>query len=119
MPEYFNSNEDQKKIAISTSGMEGQLIEINKLISCKANGRETWLEMLDGDTIISNKSLKKFEEVLVNYGFIRIHHSYLINRNHIKGYRGGKSPIVIMNNGNKLGVSLRRRAAFFENLSVI
>lgn len=53
------------------------------------------------------KTLKEYSEILEDHGFIRIHKSHLVNKNYIKSYLpSGK---VLLQNGNEIEVSRRRR----------
>lgn len=42
--------------------------------------------MKDGEKLMTSKILKEYENLLNNYGFYRIHQSYLINLRHVKEY---------------------------------
>src|SRR6516225_334136 len=68
------------KIAIPT--MEGlQMVPIDSIISCCADSNYTVFCVKNRQKIIVSRTLKEIEEMLEEYPFIRVHHSYLINLN--------------------------------------
>ncbi|MBW7840655.1 MAG: LytTR family transcriptional regulator, partial [Chitinophagaceae bacterium] len=61
--------------------------------------------------------LKEFDELLTPYSFFRVHHSYLINLNHLKKYIKGDGGQVVLSNGDTLDVSRRRKDEFIKALN--
>ena len=90
------SNKDNvQKITINSK--DGfKFYEINNIVTCAAEGSYTILNLLNGEKVTSSASLKYFEELLPGDIFFRVHHSYLINFNHIKSYTKGRGGFVTM-----------------------
>jgi two-component system LytT family response regulator len=63
-----------------------EILKITELIMCKADGYCTIFYLTGNKRVISSKNLKHYEELLTEYNFIRVHHSYLVNLNHVSGY---------------------------------
>lgn len=105
------------KIAI-TSVNAIEFINISDIIYCKADNVYTEVHLSDS-AIICTKNLKEFDDILQQHFFFRVHHSYLINLNHIKKYIKGDGGSVIMSNGTEIEVSRRRKTAFLEQLASI
>jgi len=105
------------KIAI-TSINAIEFINIADIVYCKADNVYTEVH-LPVKSIIATRTLKEFEDLLTQHFFFRIHHSYLINMNHITKYLKGEGGTVIMSNGVEIEVSRRRKTAFLETLSSI
>jgi two-component system LytT family response regulator len=103
------------KIAIASLNTI-EFVNINDIICCKADNVYTEVCLLNS-TIISTKNLKDFEDLLTPHFFFRVHHSYLINMNHIKKYIKGEGGTVVMINDRGIEVSRRRKSAFLELLS--
>ncbi len=82
------------------------------IILLEANGSYSYLEMISGKKELISKTLKDFEELLPEKDFCRIHHSYVINLNHVKEYLYGRGGSVIMSNGTQIEVSVRKRSDF-------
>ena len=63
-----------------------QVLKIPELIMCQADGYCTNFYLTGDRKIISSKNLKHFYDLLIEHNFIRIHHSYIINLDHVTGY---------------------------------
>ncbi len=68
----------------STKGFT--VIKISELIMCEADGYCTHFYLTGKQKLTSSKNLKHYEELLGNHSMMRVHHSNLINLNHVKGY---------------------------------
>jgi two-component system LytT family response regulator len=51
-----------------------------------ADGYCTQIFVSGQEPVLSSRNLKYFEEILNDRTFMRVHHSYLINLDHVKGY---------------------------------
>lgn len=105
------------KIAIA-SATAIEFVNISDIVYCKADNAYTDV-YLHNTVITSTKNLKDFDDLLSPHFFFRVHHSYLINMNHIKKYIKGEGGTVIMRNDVEIEVSRRRKSAFLELLSSI
>jgi len=63
------------------------------------------------------KTLKEFEELLLDSHFYRVHNSHLINLRHIKSYQKGKGGSVTMVDGSEIEVSTRRKEDFLKEIA--
>ncbi len=73
------------KIAIPT--VEGlQMIFVESVISCSSESNYTVLLLKNKQKIIASRTLKEIEEMLEDYSFARVHHSYLVNLNEVEKY---------------------------------
>lgn len=68
----------------STKGF--RVVKIPELIMCEADGYCTHFYLTGKEKITSSKNLKHYEELLSTHQMMRVHHSNLINLNHVKGY---------------------------------
>src|SRR4051794_36073823 len=70
------------KVAMPT--LEGlQMITVNTIVSCASDSNYTIIFLKDKQKIVVSRTLKDVEEMLEDYSFIRVHHSYLVNINEI------------------------------------
>lgn len=116
---YFAENLKQKehinKIALPT--LEGFIfVETNNIVRCLASGSYTEFHFNNRKPILVSKGLKDYEELLEGNHFIRVHHSHLINLNHVSEYHKGKSSYITMSDGSSVEVSVRKREEFLEKL---
>ncbi len=89
-------------------------INISNILYCEASGVYTNIYLNDGKKIIASKPLGDFESQLSTQKFFRIHHSTLINLNHIKEFQRFNGGYVVMQNDIKLEVSHRKRKDFLD-----
>jgi len=62
------------------------VIRISEIIMCIADGYCTNFHVAGGKKYTSSKNLKHFDEMLEEHNIIRVHHSYLVNLNHVLSY---------------------------------
>ncbi len=97
-----------------TTGM--QFYELSKLIYAKAEDNVAQVYMEDNTTIKLTKTLSWLEEQLESNNFCRIHHSYLINLNHMKEYIRNEGGFVVMSNKKAISISRRRKDTFLAQM---
>jgi two-component system LytT family response regulator len=62
------------------------------------------------------KTLKEFEELLIDHNFYRTHNSHLVNLSCVKSYNKGKGGTVTMIDNTEVEVSTRRKDDFLKRL---
>ena len=106
----------EDKITIPTQqGIE--VLEMKNILYCKADDNYTQLFLADNKTKLVSKTLKYFENILSENGFVRIHKSYLVNVNFIKTYKKGKGGTVELLNGKELSVAPSKKAKLLSYFS--
>ncbi len=103
------------KIAIPT--MEGlQMILVENIISCESDRNYTILFLKNKQKIIASRTLKDIEEMLGDYSFARVHHSYVVNLNEVEKYIKGEGGYLLMSNGTTVDVSRSRKEILLKKL---
>jgi two-component system LytT family response regulator len=93
------------KLAMHTQ--EGyQIIPIEKITYCIADGSYTILLLEDNKKIMVSKPLIAIEKCLENFSFIRCHNSYLVNAIKIEEFNQTKKAFIIK--GETIPVSRRK-----------
>ncbi|HTF05151.1 MAG TPA: LytTR family DNA-binding domain-containing protein [Bacteroidia bacterium] len=92
------------------------ILQCAKIIRLEAEGSYTVIYFTDRKPIICSKYLRLIAERLNPKSFCRTHKSHVINLQAMKSYEEGRGGYVIMNDGTKITVSVRRKAAFMETL---
>lgn len=101
-------NNSEQKVAISTS--EGiELFAVEDILYCQSNGNYCMIHFLNGKKLLSGKTLKEYEAIFQQFGFMRVHHSYLINFRSIKSYQNKDGGYIVMKEGSEIPVSQRRK----------
>lgn len=103
----------EEKIAVPTNeGLE--FIPIKSILHIESSSNYSKLFFLEGKSILVTKLLKEFEDLLLPYQFFRVHNSHLINLKYIKKYIRGEGGQVIMQNGDVIDVSRRKKDEFLK-----
>ncbi|MFT3933909.1 MAG: LytTR family DNA-binding domain-containing protein [Chitinophagaceae bacterium] len=109
---------DQKKIALPTfTGLT--VFPVKDIIHCQAEVNYTQFFFTDGKKLLAIKTLKEYEELLDDSGFIRVHKSHLINVHHVKSYTRGEGGTVTMSDGTTIDVSRRKKDEFLQKLEAL
>lgn len=104
-----------QKIAIpTTDGL--QFIKTNEIIYLEANANYTLIVLENARKYIVCHTLKDFEDMLPSNPFVRVHNSYIINKNFAEKYIRGEGGQVILSNGSVIDISKRRKAHFLKAL---
>ena len=119
-----NSETIQKRLAaslmddftkIALPSLEGfNIIELKEIIRCEADGSYTKFYLTDRREPLVSRNLKEYEDILGEHGFIRVHHSHLINLNHVISYHKGEGGYVTMTDQSQVQVSKRKKPDFLE-----
>jgi two-component system LytT family response regulator len=106
-------NKVLKRIAIPS--MDGlQFIDTDAILYLEADSNYTIITLQDGQKITVSKTMKDFEDILPGVIFIRIHHSYIINKYKVSRYLKGEGGQVVMTNGRVLDVARRKKEDFLK-----
>lgn len=85
-----------------------EVLEISEILYCQADDNYTNI-FVNGKKKLVSKTLKYFEDILSENGFVRVHKSYLVNVNAITEYRKGKGGSVVLSGGKEIMVSPARK----------
>ncbi|MEJ7673123.1 MAG: LytTR family DNA-binding domain-containing protein [Chitinophagaceae bacterium] len=103
------------KIGIPT--MEGlHMISVESIISCASDSNYTILFLKNNQKITASRTLKEIQEMLEDYSFARVHHSYLVNLNEVEKYVRGEGGYLLMSNGTAVDVSRSRKEILLKKL---
>jgi two-component system LytT family response regulator len=89
-------------------------VKVNEIIRCHAEGPYTEFYTTNGQKITISKNLKEYEEMLEPFGFIRAHHSHLINIRKIIRFDKTDGCNLIMENNDEVPVSQRKKEHLME-----
>lgn len=88
------------------------VLKVDKLLYCEAEGRYTTFYFEGGKTIVSSKNLGEYEKQLPNDLFFRIHHKYLVNLEKVSSINKEGGRYCEMLNHSFLPISKRRQEKF-------
>lgn len=87
-----------------------EVLETANILYCKADDNYTEIYLNNSKKKLVSKTLKYFEEALVESGFARVHKSFLVNVNEVIKYKKGKGGHVVLSNGKEIMVSASKKA---------
>ena len=94
------------------------LIKTEDIMYCKADGKYTEFILRNGSKIISSRNIGEYQNKLDENTFFRIHHSYLININHIEKVTKKDGYYCEFKNGEKLPIAKRRQEGFTKFINL-
>ncbi len=107
-----------QRLAIPTA--EGlQFIKLQDIIYLEANVNYTYFHLAGHLKYVVSRTLKDFEEMLPAEIFVRIHNSYIINKDYAEKYIRGEGGQVVLSNGIVLDVAKRKKADFLKAIGYI
>ncbi|MBO6517736.1 MAG: response regulator transcription factor [Bacteroidia bacterium] len=92
-------------------------VRSGNVVRCEADKSYTYFFLTDESKVVVSKTMKKFEPILLEHGFIRVHHSYMVNPAHIVEYKRGRGGDLIMSDGSRVSVSESRRTELLDRLT--
>ena len=87
-----------------------EVLHTADIMYCKAADNYTEIYLRNNKRKVVSKTLKYFEEALLDSNFIRVHKSYLINVTEVVKYIKGKGGSVVLSNGQEVLVSASKKA---------
>jgi two-component system LytT family response regulator len=107
-----NKSQDDKIAVPTGEGLE--FIQIRTIVHIESSSNYSKIFFNGGKTMLVTKLLKDFEDMLVPYRFYRVHNSHLINLNYIHKYIRGEGGQVVLQNGDVVDVSRRKKEEFLR-----
>lgn len=104
-----------KKIVLKDSNSI-YFVNVNDIIRCESDGQYTEFYIDNLKKIVISKPLKEYEELLEPFGFIRPHHSHIINTNKILRFDKVDGGSLIMQNNDEIPVSHRKKTQILKVL---
>lgn len=93
------NNREEKMVLPQMDGFE--VVKINEIIRAEADDNYTILYLENNKKYTLSKTLKYYENLLTEYGFLRTHKSHLLNVAHLVKYKKGKVGTAIMSDGSE------------------
>lgn len=102
----IQSTKKEFKLAISTT--EGTyFLSPYDIIRLEGEGNYTNFFFINRRPLLTSKTLKEYEEILCEHGFIRIHKSHMVNCSHVVSYKNEGE--LIMKDNSVVEISRRRK----------
>ena len=96
-----------------------QLIDIDQIIRCESTGAYTFFHTLSGEEILVTRTLKDYERILADRGFLRVHQSHLVNIQFIREFVKSDGGYLVLTNHQQIPVSSRKKSTVLSVLSAM
>ena len=93
-----------------------EVVKMADILYCRAEGAYSIIVTKDNELLVS-KHLKDIEQELPSSMFIRAHHKYLVNVNHILRYNRLQSSSLDLSNGTSIPVSIRKKEELISRIT--
>ena len=94
------------KLALATS--RGTFFyKPEEIVRLEGEGNYTKFYFTDKTSLLTTYTMKNYEDILINYDFLRVHKSHLVNREHIVNYTS--DGMLTMSDLSKVEISRRRK----------
>ncbi len=104
----INKPQNSNRLLINTS--DGiQIIKQEEIMYCQASSNYTYINSTGDKKLLTSKTLSEIESKLNQDQFARTHKSYLVNLTYVSSYSNEDGGLLILNNGNTIPISRRRK----------
>ena len=107
---------DSKKIVLKTSDTI-HLVKLRDIIYCEADRSYTTFYLADKSRILVSTTMGEYEELFSDFGFFRIHQSFLLNLDFFKRYEKGDGGKAILTDNMSLPVATRKKDQLLQHLA--
>jgi two-component system, LytTR family, response regulator len=94
-----------------------KMVTIEDIQYCEAKKEYTYIYCMNQVPLCSSVNLGEYEELLHGYSFCRVHHSFLVNKDHVKHYVKGEGGEITTSNNTVIPVSRRKKPEVMEWLT--
>lgn len=117
--EHYQKNHGTRDtLALPT--MDGfEIVKVADIIRCEGERNYTTFYLKNGDRTVVSRTLKEYEMLLSDSGFMRVFQSHLVNLKAVKRYIRGRGGFVVMEDGEQLPVSREKKDELLAKLKAM
>ncbi len=102
---------------IGISGLDGvHFVRLRDIVRLEAEDNYTHFILKTGSKITASKTIKAYEDTLLRLNFVRVHKKHIVNMNYMKTYIKGEGGYLILENGETIEVSRRKKATLMDSV---
>lgn len=99
---------DRKSFKLALPTTQGTFFyTTEEIIRLEGESNYTKFFFTGNKTLLTSKTLKEYEEILCNHGFIRVHKSHIVNKVHV--INANSDGTLTLSDNSKVEISRRRR----------
>jgi two-component system, LytTR family, response regulator len=92
-----------------------EVVKIEDIVCCTAHDNFTDFHFTHKPKMMICRTLRYYEELLAEAGFMRVHKSHLVNLDHVAKYARGKGGELLLSNGLHIPVSPQKKEALLAH----
>ncbi len=105
---YNLSVENKKDFKLPLPTTQGTFFfKPEEIIRLEGESNYTQFFFVSKSKLLTSRTLKDYEEILINHGFIRVHKSHMVNKTHVVNFT--TDGMLIMSDHSKIEISRRRK----------
>jgi len=93
------------------------VVHLREIIRCESSTNYTIFYFQGGRQLLVTKTLKEFDGMLSNHGFMRVHQSHLINTEYIREFVKIDGGYIVMADDSNVPVSSRKRSQVMQQIA--
>ena len=102
---------------IGISALDGvHFVRLSEIVRLEAEDNYTHFMLQTGDKITASRTIKAYEDTLAQLNFVRVHKKHIVNMNFMKTYIKGEGGYLILDNGDSIEVSRRKKSALMDSV---
>lgn len=102
---------------IGISGLDGvHFVRLRDIVRLEAEDNYTHFILKTGNKITASKTIKAYEDTLLRLNFVRVHKKHIVNMNYMKTYIKGEGGYLVLENGETIEVSRRKKATLMDSV---
>lgn len=98
----------QHRLALPVNG-EVLFVKPADIMYCMASNTYTSFYQENENKILVSKPIREYEELLAPYGFLRVHQSYLVNKDFVRSFSRKNGYALVLHNGTEIPVSRQKK----------
>ncbi len=106
---------DKKDFKLALSTTQGTFFyKPEEIIRLEGESNYTKFFFVNKSTLLTSRTIREYEEILGNHGFIRTHKSHIVNKMFVTNYTA--DGILTMSDGSRVEISRRRKEEVITQL---
>ena len=107
----------ERKIALPTAERI-VYVRIGEIIRFRGESNYTYVYLTNGSHVLVSRTLKEYEDLLNESGFLRTHQSHMVNQRHVKSYEKQEGGYLKMVDDSLVAVSRQRKEHVLKTLAM-
>ena len=114
---HSNMQSTKNKTLVLRTSEKIYLVETKDIIRCESDRNYTFFYVSDRRKYLVSQPMKEYEDILEEFGFLRIHKSHMVNISYIESFDKGEGGSIILKDRTELPVARRKKLELLELFS--